>query len=150
VEPQADAYNKAEKFNIQLFQKLGNSNGLGLLGLTVPEEYGGCGLDASAVVLVHEELSYADPAFCLSYLAHAILLVHNLATNASSSSSSSTQLLERLLPDLISGNKIGGMGMSEASSGTDVLGMKTVATTAVDGGTCYLPTAIFFLYQAAL
>jgi isovaleryl-CoA dehydrogenase len=132
-------YNKAEKFNMKLFQKLGtmdnNENGqhgLGLLGLTVPEEYGGCGMDTTAVAIVHEELSYSDPAFCLSYLAHAILLVHNLTMNALSSQ---TPLLERLLPDIISGYKIGGMGMSEASSGTDVLGMKTVAVVGENGGT---------------
>jgi alkylation response protein AidB-like acyl-CoA dehydrogenase len=81
------------------------------------------------VAIVHEELSYSDPAFCLSYLAHAILLVHNLSVNATSASQ-----LQRLLPDLISGRKIGGMGMSEASSGTDVLGMKTMATPIVDNG----------------
>jgi Acyl-CoA dehydrogenase, N-terminal domain len=131
VEPQADAYNKAEKFNKQLFQKLGTlqPDGLGLLGLTVPEEYdGGCGMDATAVALVHEELSYSDPALCLSYLAHSILLVHNLAMNATC-----TTQLQRLLPDIIAGRKIGGMGMSEANSGTDVLGMKTVATRVADG-----------------
>lgn len=133
MEPQADAYNKAEKFNLKLFQKLGTSmendscDGLGLLGLTVPLEDGGSGMDATAVAIVHEEMSYSDPAFCLSYLAHAILLVHNLSVNATS-----TSQLERLLPDLVSGRKIGGMGMSEASSGTDVLGMKTVATPIMD------------------
>jgi hypothetical protein len=44
---------------------------IGILGLTVPEGYGGTHMDATAVALVHEELSYADPAFCLLYLAHS-------------------------------------------------------------------------------
>jgi isovaleryl-CoA dehydrogenase len=70
VEPQANDYNKREEFNMELFQKLGDS-GLGILGLTAPEEYGGVGMDAPAVCLVHEELAYSDPAFCLSYLAHS-------------------------------------------------------------------------------
>jgi len=70
VEPQAREFNKMETFNIDLFRKLGDE-GMGILGLTVPEEYGGTGLDAAAVCLVHEELSYSDPAFCLSYLAHS-------------------------------------------------------------------------------
>lgn len=60
-------------------------DGLGILGLTVPEEYGGTGMDASAVALVHEELSYSDPAFCLSYLAHSYVSV--LSTNGLASSS---------------------------------------------------------------
>eukprot|EP00529_Nitzschia_sp_RCC80_P035420 CAMPEP_0113500496 /NCGR_PEP_ID=MMETSP0014_2-20120614/32364_1 /TAXON_ID=2857 /ORGANISM="Nitzschia sp." /LENGTH=172 /DNA_ID=CAMNT_0000394845 /DNA_START=198 /DNA_END=713 /DNA_ORIENTATION=+ /assembly_acc=CAM_ASM_000159 len=61
VEPQAIEYNRTEQFNLPLLKQLGD---LGLLGLTVPTQYGGSGLDASAVCLVHEELSYSDPAFC--------------------------------------------------------------------------------------
>ena len=57
--------NSDEKFNTELFKRLGD---LGLLGVTVPPEYGGSGMDASAACIVHEELSAADPAFCLSYL----------------------------------------------------------------------------------
>lgn len=86
VEPQALSHNRTETFNIPLFRKLGSKNeGLGILGLTVQEEYGGTGLPcASAVAIVHEELSYSDPAFCLSYLAHSILLANNLAVNGNS------------------------------------------------------------------
>lgn len=57
--------NSEEKFNTEVFRRLGD---LGLLGVTVPPEYGGSGMDASAACIVHEELSAADPAFCLSYL----------------------------------------------------------------------------------
>ena len=70
MEPQAFEYNKKEMFNLELFRKLGD-DGMGILGLTVPEDYGGTGMDAAAVCLVHEELAYSDPAFCLSYLAHS-------------------------------------------------------------------------------
>ena len=56
-----------------------NPPDLGLLGLTVEEDFGGT-TDATAVI-VHEELSYADPAFCLAYLAHSLLFVNNLAVN---------------------------------------------------------------------
>ena len=76
VEPQAIEYNREEKFNMPLFKKLGD---LGLLGITVPEQYGGSGMDAVAAVIAHEELSSSDPAFCLSYLAHSMLFVNNLA-----------------------------------------------------------------------
>ena len=118
VEPQALEYNKTETFNVNLFRKLGD---LGILGLTVDEEFGGSGFDATSVALVHEELSYADPAFCLSYLAHSLLLVNNLHVNGSHE-----QKLA-FLPAVCSGERIGGMCMSESGAGTDVLGMKTNA-----------------------
>merc|ERR1719223_281754 len=117
VEPQSLQFNRNETFNMPLFQKLGSE--LGLLGITAPCEYGGSEMDASAVALVHEELSYSDPAFCLSYLAHSVLLVNNLHVNASDSQK------EMFLPKC--GEIVGGMGMSEPEAGTDVLGMKTKA-----------------------
>lgn len=83
VEPQAIEHNRTETFNQSLFRQFG-SHGLGILGLTVPEEYGGTGfINATAVAIVHEELSYSDPALCLSYLAHSVLLCNNLAVNGS-------------------------------------------------------------------
>lgn len=114
--------------NVELFRRLGTEgDGLGLLGLTVDEVFGGTGLDATAVALVHEELSYSDPAFCLAYLAHSLLLVNNLSVNANAEQKA------RLLPDVCSGAKIGGMCMSEPNAGTDVLGMKTTAVAATGG-----------------
>ena len=84
MEPQALDYNRSETFNLSLFRKFGSDNGLGILGLTVPEQYGGTGFtNATAVAIVHEELSYSDPALCLSYLAHSVLLCNNLAVNGS-------------------------------------------------------------------
>ena len=123
VEPQALEYNRSEKFNLPLFRKFGSDNGgLGILGLTCSEEYGGTGLsDATAVSIVHEELSYSDPALCLSYLAHSILLANNLTVNGSE------EQLSHFMPGICSGNKIGGMGMSEPNCGTDVLGMRSNA-----------------------
>lgn len=118
VEPQAHEYDRHEKFNFALFKKLGD---LGLLGLTVPEEFGGSGLDAAAVCLVHEELSASDPGFCLAYLAHALLCVNNLAVNGS------VEQKKKYLPGLSSGALIGSMAMSEPDFGTDVLGMQTTA-----------------------
>merc|ERR1719454_34154 len=86
-------------------------------------------MDATAAVIVHEELSYSDPAFCLSYLAHSTLCVHNLEINGTEAQRA------KYLPDLVSGAKIGGMCMSEAGAGTDVLGMRTKAE---DQGDHYL------------
>jgi isovaleryl-CoA dehydrogenase len=118
VEPQALAHDRNESFNLPLLKQLGD---LGLLGLTVEEKYGGSGLDASAVALVHEELSYSDPGFCLSYLAHSLLLVNNLSVNGSS------EQKDRFLPSIVTGEHLGGVGMSEPNAGTDVLGMATKA-----------------------
>jgi isovaleryl-CoA dehydrogenase len=118
VEGQAARFNRDEKFNLALFRRCGE---LGLLGLTVPEEAGGAGLDATAAVLVHEALSTADPGFCLAYLAHSILFVNNFCRNASPAQR------RRFLPDAISGAKIGAMCMTEPEAGTDVLGMRTTA-----------------------
>ncbi|MGB0647914.1 MAG: acyl-CoA dehydrogenase family protein [Bradymonadia bacterium] len=126
VDPQAEHHDATETFNHDLFRKIGD---LGLLGITVPESLGGAGMDATACVIVHEELSAADPGFCLAYLAHALLCVNNMAYNAS------TEQSAKYLPDLCSGKKIGGMCMSEPGAGTDVLGM---ATTAVESGDHYV------------
>mmetsp|Transcript_31979 Transcript_31979/g.49949 ORF Transcript_31979/g.49949 Transcript_31979/m.49949 type:complete len:462 (-) Transcript_31979:595-1980(-) len=126
VDPQAMDFNRIEKFNVPLFKKLGE---LGLLGITVPEEYGGSGSDAVAACIAHEELSAADPAFCLSYLAHSLLFVNNLARNGSE------EQKHKYLPAACSGDLIGGMCMSEPDAGTDVLGMKT---TAKSGGDHYV------------
>lgn len=118
VEPQAHEFDRKEQFNAPLFRKLGE---LGLLGITVPEQYGGAGQDAVSAVIVHEELSASDPGFCLAYLAHSMLLVNNFAVNASE------ELKAKYLPKLCSGEWIGGMAMSEPAVGTDVLGMETTA-----------------------
>lgn len=118
VEPQAHDFDKKEEFNLPLFRKLGE---LGLLGITVPEEYGGAGMDATAAVIAHEELSASDPGFALAYLAHSMLSVNNLAQNGSHEQKS------KYLPKLCSGEWIGAMAMSEPAIGTDVLGMQTTA-----------------------
>ncbi len=118
VDPQAAAADRDEQFNLDLFRKLGE---LGLLGVTVPEAYGGAGMDAVAAVIVNEELSAADPGFSLAYLAHAILFANNLAVNGSEA-----QCLA-YLPEVCAGQKVGGMGMSEPGAGTDVLGLQTTA-----------------------
>ncbi len=118
VEPQAAAHDAKGTLNVALFRKLGE---LGVLGITVPEEDGGAGLDTVAAVIVHHELSKYDPGFTLAYLAHSMLFVNNFyhCSNAEQRS--------RYLPKTISGEWIAGMGMTEPGAGTDVLGMSTNA-----------------------
>ncbi len=124
VEPQALVSDRDESFNIELFRKLGD---MGLLGLTVPPEYGGAGLDATSVVIVNEELSFSDPGFCLAFLAHDQLFANNLAH------SGTVEQKERILPKVCSGEWVGCLGMSEPDHGTDVLGMQTSAVPGDDG-----------------
>ena len=119
MEQQARAQDEREEFNVELFRRIGSE--LGLFGLTVSEEFGGAGMDAVAEVIVHEEFSRTDPAFTLSYLAHEILFVNNLFRNGND------EQRHRYLPGAIDGSRIGGMGMTEPSVGTDVLGLRTVA-----------------------
>ncbi len=123
VEPQAEAFDRDEKFNLELFRKLGD---LGLLGITVEAAFGGSEMDALAAVIVHEEVSASDPGFCLAYLAHSMLCVNNLSVNGS------LEQKKRLLPGLCSGQLVGCMAMSEAQVGTDVLGMETQAVNQSD------------------
>lgn len=118
VEPQALEHDRAEKFNLPLFRRLGE---YGLLGLTVSADDGGTGMDASAAVIAHDELAYSDPGFTLAYLAHAMLFVNNFYVN------SNAEQRARILPKVVSGDWVAGMGMSEPAVGTDVLGMKTRA-----------------------
>ncbi len=126
VEPQALEHDRKEIFNLALFRKLAE---LGLLGVTVAEEYGGAGMDATSAVIVHEELSASDPGFALAYLAHSMLFVNNLAVNGSHE-----QKL-KYLPKACSGEWIGCMAMSEPNVGTDVMGLET---TAVKNGDHYV------------
>ena len=124
IEPQAEEGDRRGTLNVPLFKKLAE---LGLLGITVPAEHGGAGLDAVAAVIVHHEMSKSDPGFTLAYLAHAMLFVNNFFH------SSNAEQRERYLGKVLSGAWIGGMGMTEPAVGTDVLGMATTARRR-DGG----------------
>ena len=124
VEPQALEHDRDEKFNLELLRSMGD---MGLLGLTVDESYGGAGLDATAAVIVHEELSASDPGFALAYLAHSMLFVNNLEQNGSDEQRS------LIMPKVCSGEWISAMAMSEPDVGTDVMGLSTTAEINSDG-----------------
>ncbi|MCB9685098.1 MAG: acyl-CoA dehydrogenase family protein [Alphaproteobacteria bacterium] len=126
VEPQAAKHDELGVLNVELFRKIGE---LGLLGVTVPADDGGAGMDAVAAVIVHHELSKSDPGFCLAYLAHAMLFVNNFYH------CSNEEQRARVMPKVLSGEWVAGMGMTEPGAGTDVLGM---TTTAVKDGDHYV------------
>ncbi len=118
VEPQAAEHDRAERFNHALFRRAGE---LGLLGVTLPEEYGGAGMDAVAAVQVCEALATSDPGFALSVLSHAILFAQNLCVNGSAIQK------KDLLPRAAAGSIVCGLCMTEPSVGTDVLALRTRA-----------------------
>ncbi len=118
VEPQAAEHDRSETFNHALFKKAGE---LGLLGVTIPEEYGGSGLDATAAVQLFEILSTSDPGFALGVLAHSMLFAQNVLVNGNELQK------KHVLPRAVSGEWIGGLCMTEPEVGTDVLAMRTRA-----------------------
>lgn len=124
--PHADELDREERLAPGIFKKLGD---LGILGITIPEEFGGANLGAKAMVSVMEELSYAEPGTCLSYLAHSLLFVHNLAQNGSK------EQCDRYLPRCVTGELVSGMAMTEPGAGSDAVGM---ATRAVREGDYYV------------
>lgn len=126
VEPQAERFDQRQELNRPLFNRLGE---LGLLGITVPESHGGAGMDTVAAVIAHHELAKVDPGFTLAYLAHAMLFVNNFFY------CSNEEQRARVLPKVISGEWVAGMGMTEPGYGTDVMGL---TTTAVRNGSHYV------------
>jgi isovaleryl-CoA dehydrogenase len=118
VAPRAEERDRSESFDRELFARAGE---LGVLGILVPERFGGAGMDATGAVIVHEELAAADPGFALSVLSHAILFANHLAR------SGSEEQCRRFLPEACAGRLIGGVAMTEAEAGTDVMAMKTTA-----------------------
>jgi isovaleryl-CoA dehydrogenase len=118
VDAQAAAHDREGTLNVPLFRKLGD---LGVLGITVPAEHGGAGMDTVAAVIVHHELAKYDPGFTLAYLAHSMLFVNNFYHCANA------EQRDRYLAKTMSGEWVAGMGMTEPGAGTDVLGMQTTA-----------------------
>jgi isovaleryl-CoA dehydrogenase len=118
VEPQAAEHDRSETFNRALFARAGE---LGLLGATLPEAYGGAGLDAVAAVQILEALAGSDPGFALAVLAHSVLFAQNVNANGSE------EQRRRVLPRAASGEWTCGMCMTEPSAGTDVMAMRTRA-----------------------
>lgn len=90
---------------------------MGLLGMTASEEFGGMGLGYYEHCLVTEELSKANAALGLSYLAHSNLCVNQIQLNGNQAQK------EKYLPKLISGEHVGSLAMSEPNSGSDVTSM---------------------------
>lgn len=118
IKPVMMEFDESQTFPTEIFKKLAE---LGFLGIVVPEEFGGSGLNYLDMFIIIEELAKVDPSISLSVAAHNGLCVAHILQFGS------TEQKKKYLPDLCSGKKIGGWGLTEAFSGSDASGMKTFA-----------------------
>ncbi len=115
VAPMADRIDRDNVFPAELWREMGI---LGILGITVEEEFGGAGLGYLAHTVVVEELARASASVSLSYGAHSNLCVNQIRLNGTE------EQKREFLPGLISGERVGALAMSEAGAGSDVVSMK--------------------------
>ncbi len=115
IAPIAAEIDRSNEFPTHLWREMGD---MGLLGITVPEEYGGAGMGYLAHVVAIEEISRASGSVGLSYGAHSNLCVNQINRNAT------PEQKAKYLPRLVSGEHVGALAMSEAGAGSDVVSMK--------------------------
>lgn len=116
--PVAERIDREDRFPDNLFLRLGE---LGVLGITIPERYGGAQFDLLAGVIVSEELSRICPAVGISYSAHANLCMDNLYRNGTD------HQRFKYLPKLCAGEHVGALALTEPNAGSDAVGIQSKA-----------------------
>ncbi len=124
IAPLAAEIDRSNEFPNELWPKLGD---MGLLGITVPEAYGGAGMGYLAHIVAMEEISRASASVGLSYGAHSNLCVNQIHKNGTE------EQKQKYLPKLISGEHIGALAMSESGAGSDVVSMQMKAEKTASG-----------------
>ena len=117
IQPGAQERDREHRFPVEIFEEMGE---LGLLGMLVPEEHGGAGMDTVSYIVAMEEISRADPSVAVT------MSVTNSVCCWPINRFGSEELKRRVLPELASG-KLGCFGLTEPGAGSDVGGMRTTA-----------------------
>ena len=139
IGPIADDIDRDDAFPPDLFRRLGD---LGVLGVTVPREYGGAGADLLSGVLIIEQLARVSASVALSYGAHANLCVNNLYQNGNEAQR------RAYLPGLCSGELVGALAITEPDAGSDATGISTTAV--LDGDDFILNGSKMFITNGSI
>jgi len=137
IAPVAERIDLTDEFPEGIWEKLGN---IGLLGLSLPEEFGGSNYDTLTFTLAVEEMAKICPGMAMSYVAHSNLCAHNLERNGTFAQK------QKFLPGLCSGDLIGCMGLTEPDAGSDAVGIQTLAEP--DGDSFVLNGSKMFITNA--
>ena len=138
IAPVAGDIDREDRFPEGIWKEMGD---LGILGIGIPEKYGGSGMDILTLTLVIEQIAKVCPAIALSVTAHVNLCAHNLERNGTQAQK------QKYLPGLCSGDLVGCLGLTEPDAGSDAVGIQTGAEKdnghyRINGGKTFITNAL--------